>query len=170
MAAAANLLALRDFTLILTWPELEAKTKEEFDERLADRGSLWKERPCPNCGIPREVDEKNIVQWTQWFRDVLVDYYAANVTRIGGPNTVVQVDETHIVRRKYNVDRIVRRDWLVGGIQDGTKLVFVEITDDRSSANLDAIIQRHVMPRGVVRTDMWRGYSNLTNLGYVHET
>ncbi|KAK6011631.1 hypothetical protein OSTOST_23277, partial [Ostertagia ostertagi] len=80
------------------------------------------------------------------------------------------VDETCIVRRKYNVGCIVRKDWLVGGIQDGTKLVFVEITDDRSSATLDAIIQKYVRPGGVVRTDMWRGYNNLTNLGHKHET
>ncbi|RCN50226.1 hypothetical protein ANCCAN_03643 [Ancylostoma caninum] len=117
-----------------------------------------------------ELDEKSIVQWTQRFRDVLVDYYTTDVTGIGGPNTAMQVDETHIVRRKYNVGRIVRRDWLVGGIQDGTKLVFVEITDDRSAANLDAIIQRHVIPGDVIRTDMWKGYSNLKNLGYIHET
>ncbi|EYC31845.1 hypothetical protein Y032_0003g1267 [Ancylostoma ceylanicum] len=112
-----------------------------------------------NVGDRREKH----LQWTQWFRDVLVDYYTTNVKRIAGPNTVVQVDETHIFRRKYIVGRIVRRDWLVGGIQDGTKLVFVEGTDD-------AIIQRHVIPGGVIRTDMWRGYSNLTNLGYIHDT
>ncbi|KIH66533.1 hypothetical protein ANCDUO_03141 [Ancylostoma duodenale] len=86
-----------------------------------------------------EVDEKSIIQW---FRDVLVDCY--NTTR------------------RESEDLTQRR--LVGGIQDGTKLVFVEVTDDRSSANLNAIIQRHVIPGAVVRTDMWRGYSSLTNL------
>ncbi|EYC20677.1 hypothetical protein Y032_0021g362 [Ancylostoma ceylanicum] len=166
--AAANLLILWDFTLISTWPELAANTKEEFDEWLADRGLLWKERPRPNCGNPQKVtnqaggtgddvslkfecfkrqcrqrgipyeveyvkgtfletlrgdrkkiflasclfaydlglvkevartlkvDEKSIVQWTQWFRVVLVDYYTINVTRIEGPNTVVRVDETQV--------------------------------------------------------------------------
>ncbi|EPB66946.1 hypothetical protein ANCCEY_13962 [Ancylostoma ceylanicum] len=77
---------------------------------------------CRQPGIPFKVDEKSIVQWTQ-SRDVLVDYYTTNLTRIEGPNTVVQVDETHIVR-KNNVGRIVSRDWLVGGIQDGTKTKF----------------------------------------------
>ncbi|XGW28134.1 hypothetical protein V3C99_008161 [Haemonchus contortus] len=117
-----------------------------------------------------EVIEKSVIQWTQWFRDVLVEHYTNNISRIGGPNTLVQVDETCIVRRKYNVGRIVRKDWLVGGIQDGTKLVFVEITDDRSSATLNAIIQRHVLPGGIVPTEKWKGYNNLANLGYHHET
>ncbi|KAK6012480.1 hypothetical protein OSTOST_22372, partial [Ostertagia ostertagi] len=117
-----------------------------------------------------EVDEKSIIFWTQCFREVIVDYYTNNVTRIGGPNTVVQVDETCIVRRKYNVGRIVRQEWLIGGIQDGTKLVFVEVTDNRSSENLDTIIQKYVLPGTVIRTDMWKGYNNLKNLGYIHET
>ncbi|XGW17675.1 hypothetical protein V3C99_002344 [Haemonchus contortus] len=214
---AERLLSLRGFTLISTWPELASKSREEFDEWLADCGLLWKKRSCPNCGepctltkqgkmnqesvrlkfecfrqqcrqpgIPRkigylkdtffeglrvdrkkiflasylfaydlgtvkemartlEVSESSIVQWTQWFREVLVEYYTNNVSKIGGPNTVVQVDETCIVRR---VGGIERKEWLFGGIQEGTKLVFMEIIDDHSSATLDAIIQKHVLPGG----------------------
>ncbi|KAK6734233.1 hypothetical protein RB195_017796 [Necator americanus] len=41
--------------LITTWPELASKSKEEFGEWLADRGLLWKERLCPNSGIPVKV-------------------------------------------------------------------------------------------------------------------
>ncbi|KAK6049567.1 hypothetical protein COOONC_12928 [Cooperia oncophora] len=214
-------------------------TKEEFDDWLADRGLLWKNRPCPNCGNPRkvtkqgeqgdtrwkfecnlrscrrpgverkigylkgtffeslrgdrkkiflasylfaydlgtakemartlEVQENTILQWSQWFRDVLVQFYTNNVVQLGGPNTIVQVDETNIVRRKYNVGRIVRKDWLVGGIQDGTKLFFVEIVDKRDAATLEAIIRKYVRPGGTIRTDMWGGYNNLANLGYNHE-
>ncbi|XGW15009.1 hypothetical protein V3C99_000913 [Haemonchus contortus] len=149
------------------------KTKEEFDDWLAERGLLWKDRPCLNCGNPRkvtkqysdsgedgrwkfecnrracrqpgvdrkvgylrthslsfaydlgatkemartlEVDEQTVQQWTQWFRDVLVEHYTNNVVQIGGPNTIVQIGETNVVRRKYNVVRVVRKDWLVGGI------------------------------------------------------
>nr|CDJ83238.1 Hypothetical protein CBG03497 [Haemonchus contortus] len=110
-----------------------------------------------------EVDEKTVQQWSQWFRDVLVEHYTNNVVQIGGPNT-------NVVRRKYNVGRVVRKDWLVGGIQDGTKLFFIEIVDKRDAATLERIIQQHVAPGGTVRTDMWSGYNNLSNLGYIHET
>ncbi|RCN39711.1 hypothetical protein ANCCAN_14371 [Ancylostoma caninum] len=58
----------------------------------------------------------------------------------------------------------------VGGIQEGTKHAFVEVTDDRSAANLEVIIHRHATPGGAIRADMWRGYSNRTNLGHIHET
>ncbi|KIH57609.1 hypothetical protein ANCDUO_12195 [Ancylostoma duodenale] len=79
------------------------------------------------------------------------------MTRIGGPNTVVQVEERG------------HKDWL-GGIKNITKLSFVDITDDHSAGNLDDlddIIPRHEIPGSVVCTDMWRGYSNLTKFGYI---
>ncbi|KAL6729874.1 hypothetical protein Aduo_000888 [Ancylostoma duodenale] len=120
MAAAANLLTLRDFTLISSWTELAAE----------------------GATLPQLLKSAE----GEW-------------------------DREHSSKRCVAIARsIVRRDWLVVGIQDGTKLVFVEVTDDRSAANLDAIIQRHAIPGGVIRTNMWRGYSNLTNLGYIHET
>ncbi|KAK6764794.1 hypothetical protein RB195_024932 [Necator americanus] len=53
--AAANLLSLRNFTLIPAWLELASKSKEGFDEWLADRGFQWKERPYLNCENPCKV-------------------------------------------------------------------------------------------------------------------
>ncbi|XGW04613.1 hypothetical protein V3C99_015643, partial [Haemonchus contortus] len=195
MDFATNLLSLRDFTLVSTWPQLAAITKEEFDDWLAERGLLWKDRPCPCCGNPRkvskqkssylfaydlgttkemartlEVDEQTVQQWSQWFRDVLVEPYTNNAVQICRPNTIVQIDETNIVRRNYNVGRVVRKDWLVGSVQDGTKLVFFEIVENRDAATLERIIQQHVAPGETIRTDMWSGYDGLFNLGYTHET
>ncbi|VDO07179.1 unnamed protein product [Haemonchus placei] len=48
----------------------------------------------------------------------------------------------NIVRCKYNVDRVMRKDWLVGGIQDGTKVVFIEIVDKRDAAAQERIIRQ----------------------------
>ncbi|WKY07739.1 hypothetical protein Q1695_007312 [Nippostrongylus brasiliensis] len=96
-----------------------------------------------------EMDASTVVQWTTWFRDVLVEYYTSNnKVRMGGPNTVVQVDETNIVRRKYNRGRIVRKDWIIGGIQDGTRMVLCEVTDKRDMATIDSIVQKYVAPGG----------------------
>nr|CDJ82544.1 Hypothetical protein CBG18604 [Haemonchus contortus] len=116
-----------------------------------------------------EVDEQTDQQWSQWFRDVLVEHYTNNAVQVGGPNTIVQIDETNIVRRKYNVGHVVRKDWLVGGVQDGAKLVFIEIVENRDAAILERIIQQHVAPGGSIPTDMWSGYNDLSNLGYTHE-
>ncbi|XGW04808.1 hypothetical protein V3C99_015745 [Haemonchus contortus] len=54
MDLAANLVSLRNLTLVSTWPQLPAMTKEESHDWLAGRRFLWKDRPCPNCGNPRK--------------------------------------------------------------------------------------------------------------------
>ncbi|VDO36872.1 unnamed protein product [Haemonchus placei] len=54
MDFAANLLSLRDFPLVSTWQQLAMKTKQEFDDWFAERGLLWKDRPCLNWGKPEE--------------------------------------------------------------------------------------------------------------------
>ncbi|KAK6746018.1 hypothetical protein RB195_012245 [Necator americanus] len=53
--ATANLLTLRDFTLVTTWAELASKSNEEYGVWLADRGLQWKKRLCPYCGSPVNV-------------------------------------------------------------------------------------------------------------------
>nr|CDJ91986.1 Hypothetical protein CBG22835 [Haemonchus contortus] len=115
-----------------------------------------------------EVDEQTVQQWSQWFRNVLAEHYTNNVVQISGPSTIMHIGENNVVRCKYNVGRVVRKDWLVGGIQDGTKLVFLKIVDKRDAATLERIVQQHVATGGNVRTDMWSDYNNLYNLGYIH--
>ncbi|PIO61508.1 hypothetical protein TELCIR_16968, partial [Teladorsagia circumcincta] len=169
---------------------------EERVHCFADRRLLWKNRPCPNCGISRKVTKQqcptggdrkwkfecNLRSCRQpginrkigYLKGTFLSlcmYYSGNVGQLGGPNTIVQVDESNIVLRKCNVStgRVVRRDWLFGGIQDETKMVFVEIVDRRDAATMRSIIQRHISG-GTIRTDMWSGYNNLFTFGYIHNT
>ncbi|EGT51828.1 CBN-FZR-1 protein [Caenorhabditis brenneri] len=117
-----------------------------------------------------EIDPNTCVQWGQWIRDVMAENFNNPAIQIGGVGTIVQIDETNIVKRKHNVGRMVRDGWLVGGIQDGTRSVFVEITGRRDQASLEAIITRYVIRGTTIRTDCWGGYNGLAALGYVHET
>ncbi|VDO93287.1 unnamed protein product [Heligmosomoides polygyrus] len=121
-----------------------------------------------HCGVCKTT----IVQWDQWFRDVIVESFLEEQQprRIGGPGKVVQIDEPYVVKRKYNRGRSVRDSWRVGGIENDSRKVFVEITGTRDAATLEAIISRHVIPGTTIHTDCWKGYSNLENLGYIHKT
>ncbi|VDL71964.1 unnamed protein product [Nippostrongylus brasiliensis] len=65
---------------------------------------------------------------------------------MSGPTAVVQIDETNIVRRKYNRGRIARKDSIIGGIKTGTRMVFCEVIDKPGMATFDAIVQKYVAP------------------------
>ncbi|KAK9712852.1 hypothetical protein QE152_g24692 [Popillia japonica] len=53
------------------------------------------------------VSSHTAVAWYRYARDVMIKIAAHDYERIGGPNDVVEVDETHLYRRKYNRGRLV---------------------------------------------------------------
>ena len=36
---------------------------------------------------------------------------------IGGPGVIVEIDETHFVKRRFNTDGVLSSVWLFGGIE-----------------------------------------------------
>ncbi|EPR77844.1 hypothetical protein SLOPH_225 [Spraguea lophii 42_110] len=56
-----------------------------------------------------------------------------NNNKIGGYNKWVEVDESAVARRKYNVGRLVRTIWVVGGIERGSNNMFFRVTKSRNS-------------------------------------
>ena len=89
---------------------------------------------------------------------------------IGGSGHFVEIDEALFSKRKYNVGRLVRKTWVVGGIDlDNGKFFFVE-TPLRDKASLNAIVLNHVAKGRIIITDEWKGYNDLNDLGYIRLT
>lgn len=89
-----------------------------------DLGSV--EERVQHCAVGTET----IVQWDKWLRDIIVESFLDNKNpcKVGEPNRFLQMDEVYVVKRKYNLGRIVRNSWMVGGTIQNTKEMFVEIT------------------------------------------
>lgn len=90
--------------------------------------------------------------------------------KIGGNNKIIEIDETALSKRKYNKGRSLRTIWCIGGIERKTNKVFFTTSLYRNSKKIDAIIEKYVEKESTIYTDMWRGYKNLSNLGYNHKT
>ena len=91
---------------------------------------------------------------------------------IGGPGTIVEVDETFIYKRKYNRGRLITQYWMLGGRERGTDKKFLCNLEGkrRTAANMVLLTKQHVLPGGKLITDCHRSYSSLSNHGYEHET
>lgn len=116
------------------------------------------------------LEENCISQWCQYFRDVICDYYNGQNVMLGGLGSCVQIDESLFVKRKYNRGRPVREGWVFGMIEEGTKRVVVKFVAKRDAATLIPIIQQHVRVGTTIKSDEWRAYGSLGNLGYTHLT
>ena len=92
-------------------------------------------------------------------------------TTIGGPEIIVEVDETKLGKRKYNRGHRVKGVWLLVGVErtERTKAFMISI-EKRDSDTLITAILHHVKPGSIIHTDMWKGYSLLSQNGFAHRT
>lgn len=92
---------------------------------------------------------------------------------IGGPGQSVEIDETLITTRKYNVGRLPKQVWLFGGIERESKKRFVVPLLDpegehRDRATLLPLIKRFIRAGSVIISDSWGAYKTLGQEGYTH--
>ncbi|KAI6656224.1 hypothetical protein LOD99_1557 [Oopsacas minuta] len=111
-----------------------------------------------------------VVDWKSFMRDVCIEDLIINQEPIGGPGTVVEIDESKFGRRKYNHGRLLTGQWVFGLYEQGTDNVLMIPVPDCSGATLLAIIQRYVLPGTTIQSDGWAAYNVVPAAGYAHYT
>ncbi|KAH7705282.1 hypothetical protein AAVH_27515 [Aphelenchoides avenae] len=127
------------------------------------------------------MSHQTISDWYSFCREMVVNHYHDLIKEkppIGGPGSIIEIDESKFGRRKYNRGRRVHGHWVVGMIDKETKdlrLVIcpwcpIERPDGwRDADALLPMIQKHVAVGSTIHTDAWKAYSGLSQLGYVHK-
>jgi len=127
--------------------------------------------PVKSASAMTEVCQNSVSQWYQFLREKCSETLISNPNyTFGGPGVVVQIDESLIARRKYNVGRVVEPQWVFGIYDTNTKLGHIELVEDRSAATLIPLIQKYVLPGSTIHSDQWPAYNSLNQLGYNHLT
>ena len=112
-----------------------------------------------------------ITNFFEALRDACEDWYDLHHSKnIGGQGTIVEVDETIMVKRKSNAGRMLPAVWVVGGICRQTNQCFAKMVPNRTATTLEDVIQEYVKPNTTIHTDMWSGYTNIATKGYIHKT
>lgn len=91
--------------------------------------------------------------------------------RIGGENIIVEIDESKFGKRKYHRGHKVDGVWVLGMVErtDARKCIFIPVLK-RNRQTLNSVIRVFVKENSIIYTDCWRGYNDLTLLGYTHLT
>ena len=119
------------------------------------------------------IQKMAIVEWNKKLRNILVEKYnSLRLTKIGGINLTVEIDEAHLYSNRKRIGRklVGQSYWIVGGICRETKDIFFDITTSRNANYMIRLIERNVEKRTRIITDCWRGYNKLCEYGYIHET
>ncbi|ODM89446.1 putative transposase-like protein [Orchesella cincta] len=109
------------------------------------------------------VSKDAAIDWYSFCRQICYDTVSDLDICIGGPGLHVELDESHIFKRKYNRGRQLafQHVWIFGAICRESKEAFVQVVADRTGATLWPIIRRKVYPGTVILTDSARVYNSL---------
>ena len=111
-----------------------------------------------------EVSRITISGYCDLFREAICYYIEIHSTRIGGIDNegnqkIVEIDESLFFRRKYNRGRIQNEQWYIGGIERGTRNVFIVPVPNRNAQTITHVICENVLPGSKIITDQWRAYN-----------
>jgi transposase-like protein len=111
--------------------------------------------------------EKTIVAFWGHFRQLVESAIDEEDTVIGGEGIVVEVDETKLGKRKYTRGHRVDGVWVVVGVErTEERRVFCVPVENRDSMTLQRVIHEHVRAGSIIHTDLWRGYTWLSERPY----
>ena len=116
------------------------------------------------------ISTKTSVDWRSFCCEVTERWFDQQEP-IGGPGKTVEIDETILVRRKYNRGRVLAQVWLFGGIERETKKKFIVplVEEKRDKVTLFGYIQKFVLPGSTIHSDGWAAYRDIAaDLGHNH--
>ncbi|KAJ4425501.1 hypothetical protein ANN_27695 [Periplaneta americana] len=116
-----------------------------------------------------EVSRHTVVDWSNFCREVRLDWVYEHRQAIGGPGTIVEIDESKFGRRKYNRGRLIEGQWVFGGVERGNPTnFFMEPVQNRDAETLVNLIQEWILPGTTIVSDCWKAYITLQNQGFLH--
>lgn len=121
----------------------------------------------------QKVSHRFIGQWFDKLRDVMTRYLLRHRVTLGGPDSVVEIDETALGRkRKYNrgAFRGSGLKWVFGLIDRQTKKCHLQLVPNRTRDTLFDIIQNNVLRDTIIHSDEAPVYATLRREGYEHYT
>ena len=94
---------------------------------------------------------------------------------LGGPGVIVEVDECHLHKRKYDRGNVLATEaiWAVGLIErrnDGQRRSAFMLTVRRNADVLIPFIQANVLPGSILISDQWKAYTDELERDYTRFT
>jgi len=108
------------------------------------------------------VAESTIINWYEKLMDVCEHANTKLRHSIGGQGHCVQVDETVMFKRKYNVGQGGPTRWVWGVYDSTSKIGYAKEVPDRSASVLVPLTEEYVMEGSTMVADEWRAYGPLS--------
>lgn len=78
-----------------------------------------------NIALEMGVSRHTVSSWMGFVKQTLKEWAMHVMVAIGGPGKVVEIDESKLEKRKYNVGHAVEGQCVFGGIKRETSRIFL---------------------------------------------
>ena len=121
-----------------------------------------------------DVSKKTVALVFQRLRDVCSRAIRDDRRKLGGRETVVEMDESLVFKIKYNRGSGLKQKqiWVFGMVErKDFGLCHIQIVKNRKAETLLAIIYDHVRESSLIHSDSWSSYNKITEfLDLEHQT
>uniref|UniRef100_A0A914D9W5 ISXO2-like transposase domain-containing protein n=1 Tax=Acrobeloides nanus TaxID=290746 RepID=A0A914D9W5_9BILA len=115
-----------------------------------------------------EINIRTAVDWASYSREVLLCIMIDGKEKLGGPDKIVEIDESKFGKRKYYRGHYVEGMWVFGGYERGSGRIFMIPVEFRNADTLIPIIKEWIEDGTTIISDFWKAYNCLENEGFKH--
>jgi len=126
--------------------------------------------PVKSASVMSNVNEQSVCHWYRLLREKCGNtLLQCGDCPFGGPDTVVQIDEKVVAKKRKHAGEPPRDDqWMFGLYDTSMKRGHLQLISDRTEDTLIPIIQKYVKPGSTVFSDPFPAYRHLQDCGYRH--
>lgn len=117
--------------------------------------------------LQAKVNDNTVTEWIQFCRDVCLEICIGNSEIIGGPDVVVEVNESKFGRRKFSHGQKGNGKWVYCGVERVSKKAFFKIVECQSKDDLLDIIKEFILPGTIIVSSCWKKYDCLEDDAYI---
>lgn len=102
---------------------------------------------------------------------IIDEKYYDSLGVIGGPNVIVEIDESKFGKRKYHRGHRVDGCWVLGMVERTIeRRIVVVIVENRKEETLVVVLKRYIHPDSIIYSDCWAAYNKLDEHFAAHGT
>lgn len=112
----------------------------------------------------------SVADWESVIQEVFDSTLRRTSVKLGGQGRMVAIDEGMSGKRNKHSGRVMRGQWVVGGIDGTTGDTFLVPVAVRNRRTLIAVVRQWIRPGTTVITDNWATYQTLADYDFHHLT